>query len=215
VPPSVFIPTAEESGLILPLGAWVLRTACRDIASLRKGGGAAKGLRLSVNLSPRQLRDAAIVEEVLGALREAGLPPQALDIEITESLVLDAGPEGIGYLRRLRAAGCGVSFDDFGTGFSSLGNLRSLPIDGLKIDLMFVSRMLGGGVEAAVVEAVVSLGAALRVTVVAEGVEDAETAARLVELGCPLGQGYYFGRPEALAALSARLANVGLAPAAA
>jgi diguanylate cyclase (GGDEF)-like protein/PAS domain S-box-containing protein len=215
VPPSVFIPTAEESGLILPLGAWVLRTACRDIASLRKGGGAARGLRLSVNLSPRQLRDAAIVEEVLGALRDEGLPPQALDIEITESLVLDAGPEGIGYLRRLRAAGCGVSFDDFGTGFSSLGNLRSLPIDGLKIDLMFVSRMLGGGVEAAVVEAVVRLGAALRVTVVAEGVEDAETAARLVELGCPLGQGYYFGRPEALAALSARLANVGLAPAAA
>ena len=215
VPPSVFIPSAEESGLILPLGAWVLRTACRDIAGLRKAGGAATGLRLSVNLSVRQLRDPGIVEEVLGALRAAGLPPQALDIEITESLVLDCGPEGLGYLRRLRTAGCGVSFDDFGTGFSSLGNLRSLPIDGLKIDLMFVSRMLGGGVEAAVVEAVVRLGAALRVAVVAEGVEDAETAARLVELGCPLGQGYYFGRPEALDALSARLAEVGRAPAAA
>jgi diguanylate cyclase (GGDEF)-like protein len=215
VAPSVFIPTAEQSGLILPLGAWVLRTACRDIASLRKSGGAARGLRLSVNLSTRQLRDGTIVDDVLGALRDAGLPPQALDIEITESLVLDSGPEGIGYLRRLRAAGCSVSFDDFGTGYSSLGNLRSLPIDGLKIDLSFVSRMLGGGVEAAVVEAVIGLGVALKVAVVAEGVEDAETAARLVQLGCPLGQGYYFGRPEPLAALSARLADVAPVPAAA
>jgi diguanylate cyclase (GGDEF)-like protein/PAS domain S-box-containing protein len=205
VSPSVFIRSAEESGLILPLGAWVLRRACRDIAQLRKGGGAATDLRLSVNLSPRQLGDRSIVDEVLGAIRDAGLPPHVLDIEITESLVLDCGEEGLEYLRRLRAAGCGVSFDDFGTGFSSLGNLRSLPIDGLKIDVSFVKAMLGGGVEAAVVEAVVRLGAALCVAVVAEGVEDAETAARLAELGCPFGQGYYFGRPEPVAALAARL----------
>ncbi|MDP9468132.1 MAG: EAL domain-containing protein [Chloroflexota bacterium] len=203
--PSVFIPSAEESGLIFPLGAWVLHRACRDLADLREAGGAAADLRLSVNLSPGQLKHHGIVEEVLGALRDAGLPPNALDIEITESLVLDCGEEGLDYLRRLRAAGCGVSFDDFGTGFSSLGNLRSLPIDGLKIDVTFVSAMLVSGVEAAVVEAVIRLGAALKVAVVAEGVEDAATAARLLALGCPLGQGYYFGRPEPVAALAARL----------
>ena len=157
----------------------------------------------------------SIVDTVLGALRDAGLQPGVLDIEITESLVLDCGEEGLGYLRRLRAAGCRVSFDDFGTGFSSLGNLRTLPIDGLKIDLTFVSAMLGGGVDAAVVEAVVRLGAALGMTVVAEGVEDAATAERLVELGCPYGQGYYFARPESVAALAARLTGLSDAPAAA
>ena len=214
VPPSVFIPSAEESGLILPLGAWVLRRSCRDLAALRLRGGAAANLRLSVNLSPRQLRDRSIVDEVLGALRQAGLPPDALDLEITESVVLDCGEEGIGYLRTLRAAGCRVALDDFGTGFSSLGNLRTLPIDGLKIDLSFVSAMLGGGVDAAVVEAVVRLGAALGIAVVAEGVEDAGTAKRLAELGCPFAQGYYFARPESVAALAARLAGQARATAA-
>jgi diguanylate cyclase (GGDEF)-like protein/PAS domain S-box-containing protein len=208
VPPSIFIASAEESGLIIPLGGWVIRRACLDLANLRRGGGAAADLRLGVNLSPRQLGDRSLIETVLGALRDAGLPPDVLDLEITESLVLDCGEEGLGYLRELRAAGCGVSFDDFGTGFSSLGNLRTLPIDGLKIDLAFVSAMLGGGVDTAIVEAVVRLGAALGLTVVAEGVEDAATAERLAELGCPFGQGYYFARPEPLAALAARLADL-------
>jgi len=205
VPPSVFIPSAEESGLIIPLGAWVLRRACQEVASIRRRGGAAADLRLSVNLSPRQLRDRSIVDEVLGALQAAGLSPGVLDLEITETLVLDCGEEGIEYLRVLRDAGCGVSFDDFGTGFSSLGNLRSLPIDGLKIDTSFVAAMLAGGVDAALVEAIVRLGAALEMSVVAEGVEDAVTAVRLAELGCPFAQGYHFGRPEPLAALAVRL----------
>lgn len=215
VPPSVFIPIAEESGIILPLGRWALRRACLDLADLRQGGGAAANLRMSVNLSPRQLGDRGIVDEILGALREAGLAPDALDLEITESFVLDCGEEGIGYLRLLRAAGCGVAFDDFGTGFSSLGSLRSLPIDGLKIDRSFVASMLDQGVDAAVVEAVIRLGSALGVAVVAEGVEDAATAARLAELGCPFGQGYYFARPEPVAALAARLADLAAAAAAA
>jgi EAL domain-containing protein (putative c-di-GMP-specific phosphodiesterase class I) len=174
---------------------------------MRKGAGAA-ALRLSVNLSPRQLGDRRIVDDVLGALREAGLPPNVLDLEITESLVLDCGDEGLEYLRRLRTAGCGVTFDDFGTGFSSLGSLRSLPIDGLKIDRSFVASMLDGGVDAAVVEAVIRLGAALRVAVVAEGIEDAATVERLRELECPFGQGYYFARPEPMAAITRRLANI-------
>ena len=208
VPPSVFIPSAEESGLIIPLGAWVMRRACLDLASLRRAGGAAADLRLSVNLSPRQLGDRSLIETVLGALRDSGLPPDVLELEITESLVLDCGEEGLGYLRELRAAGCGVSFDDFGTGFSSLGNLRTLPIDGLKIDLAFVSAMLDGGVDAAIVEAIIRLGAALGLSVVAEGVEDAATAERLAELGCLFGQGYHFARPEPVAALAARLAEL-------
>jgi diguanylate cyclase (GGDEF)-like protein/PAS domain S-box-containing protein len=208
VPPSVFIPSAEESGLIIPFGAWVLRRACLDVAGLRRMGGAATDLRLSANLSPIQLRDRSMVDVVLGALAAAGLPPSALDVEITESLVVDWGVEEIECLRLLRAAGCSVSFDDFGTGFSSLGNLRSLPIDGLKIDVSFVAAMLSGGVDAALVESIVRLGAALGMTVVAEGVEDAATAARLSEIGCPFAQGYHFGRPEPLAALAVRLANV-------
>jgi diguanylate cyclase (GGDEF)-like protein/PAS domain S-box-containing protein len=215
VSPSVFIPSAEESGLILPLGVWVLRRACRDIADLRRAGGAAADLRLSVNVSPRQLADRGIVDVVLGSLRDAGLPSDALILEITESLVLDSGEEGLGFLRALRAAGCRVAFDDFGTGFSSLGNLRSMPIDGLKIDMSFVGAMLESGVEAAIVDAVVRLGAALGVEVVAEGVEDAATAERLKVLGCPFAQGYFFGRPEPIAELGARIAMAASPPAAA
>ena len=201
VPPLVFIPCAEESGLIVELGRWVLRRACRDVAGLRRSDPSARGLRLSVNVSPLQLRDADFVGDVLDALREAGLPAAALDLEVTESVVLDCGEEGIERLRVLRAAGIGIALDDFGTGFSSLGNLRTMPIDQLKIDLTFVSRMLTSGVEAAIVEAVVRLGAALGVTVVAEGIENAATADRLAQLGCALGQGYLFGKPQSLAEL--------------
>jgi EAL domain-containing protein (putative c-di-GMP-specific phosphodiesterase class I) len=208
VAPVVFIPSAEESGLILPLGRWVIRRACLDLAGMRQRGGAAAALRLSVNLSPRQLAEPRIVSDILESLEQAGLPPDALDLEITESLVLDCGEEGIGYLRLLRSAGCGVAFDDFGTGFSSLGSLRSLPIDGLKIDRSFVASMLEGGVDAAVVEAIIRLGAALKVAVVAEGIEDAATAIRLRDLGCPLGQGYHFGRPVPVALISDQLASL-------
>jgi diguanylate cyclase (GGDEF)-like protein/PAS domain S-box-containing protein len=206
VPPGVFIPSAEESGLILPLGRWVLRRACRDLVEMRRASGQAADLRLSVNLSPRQLEGRTIVDEVLGALAEARLSPDVLDLEITESLILDCSAEGLSHLGELRAAGCGVSFDDFGTGYSSLGSLRSLPIDGLKIDLTFVGAMMRGGVEAAVVEAVVRLGAALGIAVVAEGVEDVATARRLLALGCPFAQGYYFGRPGSVAEITAVLA---------
>jgi len=205
VPPSIFIPSAEESGLIVALGRWVLRRACAELAGLRALGGAAADLRLSVNLSPRQLREHDFVEDVLGALRESGVPARALTLEVTESVVLDCGEEGIEYLRALRAAGCGVSLDDFGTGFSSLGNLRTLPINELKIDVSFVKAVLDGGVEAALVEAIVRLGAALGVSVVAEGIESAEVAGRLVALNCPMGQGYFYGRPERAGALARRL----------
>jgi predicted signal transduction protein with EAL and GGDEF domain len=201
VPPLVFIPCAEDSGLIVALGRWVLRRACRDVADLRATVVSAAHVRRSVNVSPRQLSDVGFVSDVLSAVRDAGLPPGALDLEVTESVVLDCGEEGIERLRILRAAGVGVALDDFGTGFSSLGNLRTLPIDQLKVDRTFVSEMLTGGVESAVVEAVVRLGAALGVSVVAEGIEDWAVANRLAQLGCPLGQGFLFGRPQPIARL--------------
>jgi diguanylate cyclase (GGDEF)-like protein/PAS domain S-box-containing protein len=204
VSPLVFIACAEDAGLIITLGRWVLRRACADVAELRQASPAAKDLRLSVNVSPRQLSDAEFVGMVLGALEETGLPANALDLEVTESVVFDCGEEGIERLRVLREAGIGISLDDFGTGFSSLGNLRTLPIDQLKVDRTFVAALVDGGVEMAVVEAVIGLGNALGASVVAEGIEDAAVAARLAELGCPLGQGYLFGRPQPIEHLQDR-----------
>ena len=204
VSPLVFIACAEDAGLIITLGRWVLRRACADVAELRRSSPAAQHLRLSVNVSPRQLSDVDFVGIVLGALAETGLPPDALDLEVTESVVFDCGEEGIERLRVLRATGVGISLDDFGTGYSSLGNLRTLPIDQLKIDRTFVAALLDGGIETAVVEAVIRLGAALGASVVAEGIEDAAVAARLAEIGCPLGQGYLFGRPQPIEHLQDR-----------
>ena len=205
VPPVVFIPCAEESGLIVTLGRWVLRRACADVAYLRRSRPAASDLRLSVNVSPLQLSDPAFVDDVLGALRDTDLPAHALDLEVTESVVLDCGDVGIERLRVLRAAGVGVALDDFGTGYSSLGNLRTLPITQLKVDLSFTRAVLNDGVEAAIVDAVVRLGAALGVEVVAEGIEGAAVADRLARIGCPRGQGYHFGRPQAVDELAASL----------
>jgi diguanylate cyclase (GGDEF)-like protein len=205
VPPLVFIPCAEDSGLIVALGRWMLRRACADVAELRRSNGAARDLRLSVNVSPRQLSDSGFVRDVLAALRDSGLPTGALDLEVTESVVLDCGEDGVERLSNLRAAGVGIALDDFGTGYSSLGNLRTLPIDQLKVDRTFVAEMLEGGVESAVVEAVVRLGAALGVSVVAEGIEDQAVADRLAQLGCPFGQGFLFGRPGPVEGLSGLL----------
>lgn len=202
VPPATFIPSAEESGLIVKLGRWVLRRACREVAELRALDGAPSDLRLSINVSPRELRERHFVDDVLSALRANDLPPSALTLEVTENVVLDCGEEGIDYLRALRVAGCRVSLDDFGTGFSSLENLRTMPIDEIKIDIGFVRAVLDGGVDAAVVSAVVGLGAALGVSVVAEGIETQAIADRLRALNCPLGQGYLFGRPESAPALA-------------
>ena len=213
IPPAIFIGSAEETGLIVALGRWVLRQACRDLAELRSLDGAGSDLRLSINVSPRQLRERTFVEDVLGALRVNLLPPSALTLEVTESVVLDCGDQGI-YLRALRSAGCQVALDDFGTGFSSLGHLRTLPIDELKIDVAFVRAVLDDGADAAIVASIVGLGAALGVAVVAEGIETEAVADRLLALSCPFGQGYLFGRPEPLAALAHRLRRRSLAEAA-
>ena len=197
LPPAFFLPVAEESGLILPLGRWVLREACRQACDWVGRGG--RPFKVSVNLSARQLHHPDLVDEVVGALEDAGLDPGALVVEITESMILRDHQAVAAKLQVLRGLGVGVALDDFGTGYSSLSHLQRLPVDQIKIDRSFV------GGQDHVVEAVLQLGRTLRLQTVAEGVETRQQAERLRSLGCELAQGYHFGRPLEPAAVSALL----------
>jgi EAL domain-containing protein (putative c-di-GMP-specific phosphodiesterase class I) len=196
--PAFFLPVAEESGLILPLGRWVLREACRQACEW-VGGRAGRPFKVSVNLSARQLHHPDLVDEVVGAIEDAGLDPGALVVEITESMVLRDHQAVAAKLQALRGLGVGVALDDFGTGYSSLSHLQHLPVDQIKIDRSFV------GGQDHVVEAVLQLGRTLRLQTVAEGVETQQQAERLRALGCELAQGYHFARPLEPAAVSALL----------
>jgi diguanylate cyclase (GGDEF)-like protein len=193
--PDRFIPAAESSGLIVPLGDWVLNRACRDAVPWHARYGAG----ISVNVSPRQLAEPDFVARVHRALSSSGLPGSALTLEITEGVLVGAGPQAeqtIAHLTALRAAGVRVAIDDFGTGYSSLAYLRDLPIDILKIDRSFLphSRDDVAG-QSALVRAIVDLARSLGLTTVAEGVETEEHADLLRRLGCDRGQGYLLGRP--------------------
>jgi diguanylate cyclase (GGDEF)-like protein/PAS domain S-box-containing protein len=199
IPPSVFVALAEEAGMVQVLGRRVLVRACREIALLDGE------LRLSVNVSGRQVAAGAIDHDVRAALTASGLDPAMLALELTESaLMADAGPT-IDAIAALRLLGVRLLIDDFGTGYSSLARLRRLPVDGLKIDRSFVAGLGTVTVDTAIVEAVLTMAHALRLPVVAEGVETDEQSARLRALGCPRAQGYLFGRPMSLAALRERL----------
>jgi diguanylate cyclase len=195
VPPDRFIPAAEDSGLIVPIGAWVLREACHAAAEWHRRDGAV----LSVNVSPRQLREPDLGAQVLDALRSSGLPPKALILEITEGVLVASGQvteQAIRHLSMLRERGARVAVDDFGTGYSSLAYLRDLPIDQIKIDKSFMPPP--GEPEPAarsMVKAVIDLAGGLGLGTVAEGVETAEQVALLRELGCERAQGFYFSRP--------------------
>ncbi|ANH75469.1 diguanylate cyclase domain protein [Ralstonia insidiosa] len=189
--PGEFISVAEETGLIVPLGLWVLRTACKQAARWMREDGVA--LRVSVNLSGRQARDPALVQNVLNVLAETGLPPHMLELEITESVLMEDIEANIALLEALHLAGISLSIDDFGTGYSSLAYLQRFPIQKLKIDRSFVQRMPGDG--EAIAGAVIAMAHSLKMEVVAEGVEDAEQLALLRKAGCDLGQGYLFSRP--------------------
>ena len=196
VPPLAFIPLAEETGLIVPIGKWVLETACRQAAkwNAARPGPAGRPLVVSVNLSARQFAQADLVEDVAAMLEEAGLGASALELEITESVLMDHSETGIRTLRRLRALGVRLVLDDFGTGYSSLSYLKHLPLDTIKIDRSFVAA-IDEKADQSIVEAVVALAHGLGIGVVAEGIETERQAARLLELGCDLGQGYLFSRP--------------------
>jgi len=190
VSPAVFVPVAESLGLIGPIGAWVLDEACRQARAWRERGH--PELRVSVNVSSLSF-DRDLVETVTSALARHGLPPEALDLELTESGLLDEPARAIETMRRLREIGVGVALDDFGTGYSSLSRLVELPISTIKIDRAFVSQIGGSG--SAVIGAMISLARHLRVEIVAEGVETLEQEAFLRAEGCTLLQGFRYSRP--------------------
>ena len=216
--PAHFVPLAEETGLIVPLGRWVIRTACAQTAAWRRAHPGAAALGVSVNVAERQLRDPGLVADVRAALADAGLPAEALLLEITESALVQDPERARRTLDALKTLGVRLAIDDFGTGYSSLSYLQQFPVDVLKIDRAFVAAMAGDDrptpatAPAAgdrLVRAIVHLGDSLGLMAVAEGVEHEWQAAALRALGCPLGQGYHFARPLDAARVPAALAAAG------
>jgi diguanylate cyclase (GGDEF)-like protein len=187
--PAEFIPVAEESGLIIPIGAWVLETACRTAASW------SSPLKIAVNLSPVQFRQGNIVAAVASALQESGLDPSRLELEVTESLWLEDVDSVLERLERLHRLGVSIALDDFGTGYSSLTYLLKFPFDKVKIDRSFVTDMMTRPKAAAIVTTIVALGRILGLIITAEGVEEAVQVQALSDAGCDQMQGYLFGRP--------------------
>ena len=194
--PSDFIPLAEETGLIVPLGRWVLREACRQAKEWQEGRPAGSSLFMSVNLSARQFRDPDLAGQVEDVLEETGLDPGSLVLEITESTLMEDAPSTVAILERLKAFGVRVAIDDFGTGYSSLSYLKRFPVDVIKIDRSIVSGLERDPGNAAIVSATITLAHALDLEVVAEGVETEGEVAELHNLGCDLGQGYYWWKPR-------------------
>jgi diguanylate cyclase (GGDEF)-like protein/PAS domain S-box-containing protein len=194
--PARFISLAEELGLIIPIGAWVLRTACVQTKAWHDAGF--ENLRVAVNLSARQFTQQALVHSVAEVLRATRLAPHFLELELTESMVMGDVDHAITILRNLKALGLKISIDDFGTGYSSLSYLRRFPIDVLKIDQSFVNDITHDADDAAIVTSIISLAHSLRLSVIAEGVETAEQLAFLRDHGCDQAQGYYFSQPLAV-----------------
>ncbi len=190
VSPATFIPIAEKTGMIIDIGAWVLQEACRQAQFWLQ-----QGLDfpcVSVNLSPIQFRRGDVERVVLRALESSGLPSTALQLELTESLFIDDSSDLAGVLNRLRAKGVGFSIDDFGTGYSNLGYLKRFAVEYLKIDQSFVRRLIEDPHDEAIVQAIIQMAHSLKLELVAEGIEDAATLARLVEMGCDYGQGFHW-----------------------
>ena len=199
VPPAVFIPVAEETGLIVPIGEWVLHRACAEAARWPKG------IRVAVNLSPVQFRDHSLALQVVVALAKSGLPAEQLELELTERVLLEESDHTLATMEQLCNIGVAMSLDDFGTGYSSLNYLRKFPFHKIKIDQSFI-RDLGDGPDAhAIIGTIAGLGAALSKTVVAEGIETKEQMQLVSALGCHEGQGWLFGRPMNGQAIRARL----------
>jgi diguanylate cyclase (GGDEF)-like protein len=208
VAPSRFIPLAEETGMIVPIGDWALRTAC-----LQNRAWCAAGLpeiKTAVNLSARQLKEPGLAARVLAILGETGMPARCLDLEITEGMLIEDLAGNGALMSGLRQAGVLVSIDDFGTGYSSLNYLSELPVDILKMDGLFVRRLgsaTGRGRSYAIAEAIVTMAQRLGLSVIAEAVETPEQLADLCAMGCDAAQGYYFARPLPPAEVAALLAR--------
>src|SRR5688500_3583244 len=212
IPPIEFITIAEETGLIVPLGEWVLREACRQTRQWHLEHPKEPPLKISVNLSARQLQQDGLVRMVEEVLSETGLEPSALTLEITESAVMNDHVTTIVRLNQLKALGVRIAVDDFGTGYSSLSYLRRFPIDVLKIDRSFVDGVADGPQKRALLRTIVDLGRTLHLETVAEGIEQPEELQQLRSLDCELGQGYYFARPLEAEAVEELLARGDLSP---
>jgi diguanylate cyclase (GGDEF)-like protein/PAS domain S-box-containing protein len=208
VPPGDFIPIAEETGLIHPIGRWVLHEACRQLARWRSDLPQAARLSMSVNISARQLQDASLIEDVESALRETRLDPGSLILELTESAVVENFEGASATLQKLRWMSVQLAMDDFGTGYSSLSSLSQLPLDILKIDQSFVARLDQDAEGRAIVYAIVSLATALGIRVTGEGIETASQLSTLIELHCNHGQGFLLGRPAPPAELETMLRSL-------
>jgi EAL domain-containing protein (putative c-di-GMP-specific phosphodiesterase class I) len=206
ISPAEFIPLAEETGLILPLGNWVLETACTQLVDWAHIG-AMKHLTLSVNVSSRQFRQPDFVSYVLDLISYTGVNPKRLKLELTESLLVDNVEETTAKMIALKHIGVGFSLDDFGTGYSSLSYLKRLPLDQLKIDQSFVCDLMTDPNDAAIALAVITLGHSLGLTVIAEGVETQAQQDFLHGQGCDAYQGYLLGRPMPLADFNKRLTD--------
>jgi diguanylate cyclase (GGDEF)-like protein/PAS domain S-box-containing protein len=194
VPPAEFVPVAEEAGLIVPIGDWVLCTACSDAVRW-------PGIRVSVNISPVQFRQRGLVQAVQQALALSGLEPWRLELEITEGLLIQNAAEALGILAQLKALGVAIAMDDFGTGYSSLSYLQKFPFDKIKIDRSFVGRLDEDAGNAAIVRAIVGLGRSFGISICAEGVETEAQLEVLRREGCEQAQGYLFGRAMEVGAI--------------
>jgi EAL domain-containing protein (putative c-di-GMP-specific phosphodiesterase class I) len=213
VSPAAFIPTAEETSLIIPIGHWVLETACAQIAQWSKRPDRAH-LSISVNVSVRQFRHPDFVDEVTSAIVKSGIEPRKLRLELTESLLADGIEVTIAKMGSLKAMGVTLSLDDFGIGYSSLSYLKRLPLDQLKIDRSFVHDILTDPNDAAIARTIIGLAHSLGLGVMAEGVETEEQRVFLARQGCEEYQGYLFSRPLRIAELEALMDRVnGLVPA--
>jgi diguanylate cyclase (GGDEF)-like protein len=205
ISPDRFIPIAEYSGLIIDLGEWVLRTACRELVDLRKAGH--HDFMMSINVSQVQFRHPLFLDMLKRALDDTGAPPQNIELEITESMAMEEPDLLIKMLGQIKQTGVSIAIDDFGTGFSSLSYLQRLQIDRLKIDRAFVTEITGSARGSSIAEMVIQLGRNLGLAVIAEGVEDERQAQILQALGCPLAQGFLFARPMTATALAGWLSN--------
>jgi len=193
VSPAKFIPVAEETGLILAIGKWVLRSACSQCMAWQQAG--LPPVRVSVNLSPRQLNDPELLVAVRGVLADTGLAPDLLELEVTESSVMHNVERALEVLTALKNMGVRLAIDDFGTGYSSLAQLKRFPVDALKIDRSFVRGLPGDTYDAAITEAIIVMCRTLGLTVVAEGVETAGQREFLRQRDCTQMQGYLFSKP--------------------
>jgi diguanylate cyclase (GGDEF)-like protein/PAS domain S-box-containing protein len=211
--PMEFIPLAEETGLITELGRWILGEACGQARDWQRRFG--PGLTIAVNVSARQLRDAALVDHVRDALAMSDLMPRALTLEITESVLMDNSDAAIARLHELKELGIRLAIDDFGTGYSSLNYLRALPVDIVKIDKVFIDGVASDREARGLIKAILSMADTLDLQTVAEGVESLDQARRLEQLGAPLVQGFYYAQPLSVAAVEALMSTGAAAEAAA